>query len=152
MKVIVLDVRYYRTDLRSRRKATVLGQEQEEWLWRELDHSRKYTIVGSGTCLTTGGERDKWSAYKYAYKRLKGHLEQVPRLLFVSGDIHRNKFVSHNGFYEVISSGVGRMENRKPLENYGMIDLGLSDVRIELRGRQQRDIRKRIRTSNWREF
>ena len=146
LKVIMLDVRYYRTDLRQR-NPTILGSAQERWLWDELDHDRRYTVVGSGTCLTNGGKRDRWNAYRDAYARLSEQLEKVPRLLFVSGDIHRNKFVSHNGFFEVISSGVGRKEAGKPINNYGIIDFGKTRVKVELRGRDR--LTRRIKSSNW---
>ena len=150
VKVIMLDVRYYKTGLRQR-DSTILGKRQERWLWRELEHDSKYTIVGSGTCLEKGAPRDKWSAYRDAYARLREKLEDVERLLFLSGDLHRNIFVNHGGFYEVISSGVGRKEDGKPLNNYGLIDFGTTRVKVTLHGRRASDrIEKRIRSGSWR--
>ncbi len=146
VKVIMLDVRYYRTGLRQR-NPTILGSKQERWLWRELDHNSKFTVVGSGTCLESGAPRDKWSAYRDAYARLREHLKQVPRLLFVSGDLHKNTFKTHDGFFEVISSGIGRKERGRPLNNYGIIDFGRTRVRVSLRGTHRRE--KTIRTNSW---
>ncbi len=146
VKVILLDSRYYRTDLRQT-NPTILGQKQEDWLWRELDHNHRYTIVGCGTALELGGERDKWSAYQDAYARLLEKLKQVSRLIYVAGDIHMNTFKKHESFFEVISSGIGRLENGKPLNNYGIIEFDESLVNVRLRGTHTKT--KRIQTSTW---
>ena len=149
IKVIVLDTRYYRTGLRQRHP-TILGRTQERWLREELDHDHKFTVVASGTCLIHGGERDKWSAYRDAYARLDEQLKSVSRLMFVAGDLHVNKFNEHDGYFEVISSGIGRLDNRRPLNNYGLINFRARSVDIELRGRKRRhNIDKRINVSRW---
>lgn len=147
VKIILLDGRYYRTGLQHP-SPTILGAVQEQWLARELNHGHKYTVVGCGTCLTHGDPNDKWQAYTQAYVRLQNMLAAVPRLLYVSGDIHENKFVSHGNFHEVISSGVGRQENRRVLNNYGIIDFRAAKVNIQLRGAHASD--HAIRTRDWR--
>ena len=147
IKVIMLDVRYYRTDIARVKRPTILGDKQENWLRDQLDHPHKYTVVGSGTCLTKGGKYDKWSAYKDAYARLKDMLDKVPKLIFMAGDLHTNKFLTHGRFFEVISSGVGRIEGGKPLNNYGIIDFKRSVVKVSLRGRHK--IHRTIQTRSW---
>jgi alkaline phosphatase D len=150
VKIIMLDSRYYKTNLFPQPNPTILGAQQEEWLWRELDHNHRFTVVGCGTCLEKGAERDKWSAYQAAYSRLMEKLRQVPRLLFVAGDIHRNAFYNRDGFFEVISSGIGRKENGKPLNNYGIIEFGANTVEVKLRGTHY--VNKQIQISDWTEL
>lgn len=64
-------------------------------------------------------------------------LKSNARTLFLSGDIHENKFTEHDGFYEVTSSGVGR-DN---LNNYGLIEFKEAQVEVKLRGRKSKDNR-----------
>lgn len=130
-RIIMLDVRYYR-DAPSP-TASILGQQQEAWLERELEHDRKYTVICSGTCLTRGGER--WSNYRDYYERFCDLARQKGRVVFLSGNIHKNRFVQHDGFFEVISSGVGRGKR----DNYGIVDLRDKVVTVKLRGNRKSD-------------
>ena len=160
IKIIMLDVRYYRERI-SRRKpnATLLGAKQEAWLWKELDHSKRYTVIGSGSCIKDGADRETWMDFKQFYKEFRARIADVKRILFVSGDIHRNKFNDHQGFFEAISSGIGRKEKHgkwpnqrtgKPLDNYGIIDFRSNAVTVSLRGRRRKDrIEREIRSSTW---
>lgn len=130
-RFIMLDVRYYREP--TSRHGSILGAEQERWLERQLDHDRRFTIVCSGSCLTKGSER--WSKYRDYYGRFCALAAQAPNLLFLAGDIHKNRFVEHDGFFEVISSGVARGDR----DNYGIVDLGEQQVNIRLRGNRAGD-------------
>lgn len=132
-RFIMLDVRYYREP--AAKKATILGSRQEAWLERQLDHGRQYTVIGSGSCLTKGSER--WSRYTRYYERFCVMARERGHVLFVSGDIHKTRFVEHDGFYEVISSGVGRGKR----DNYGVVDLQDDVVRVKLRGNRSKDNR-----------
>lgn len=165
IKVIMLDVRYYRQRAHpSRPWATLLGGEQEEWLWRQLDHNKKYTLIGSGTCIRDGADRETYRDFKNFYGKFKEELAKRERVLFVSGDIHRNKFRTHSlgdgkKFHEAISSGIGRKETLgswprirygDPLNNYGIINFGSTRVNVSLRGRKSNhQIDKTIRSSSW---
>ncbi len=149
VKIIMLDGRFFRTD-RRQSEPTILGAKQEAWLQKELQHGLKYTVVCSGSCLTQGGETDSWLAYPKARQRLLGILSAVPRVLFLSGDIHRNKFASIHGFHEVISSSVARTEDDGPRENFGVIDFLSNQVRVELQSLRPADrVSRTIRTSDW---
>jgi len=130
-RFIMLDVRYYREP--AGKKATILGKRQEAWLERQLDHGRQYTVIGSGSCLTKNSER--WSRYTNYYNRFCALARERGNVLFVSGDIHKNRFIEHDGFHEVISSGVGR-GNR---DNYGIVDLQDEVAKIKLRGNDPKD-------------
>lgn len=144
VKIIMLDVRYYREKPHLRKNSTILGIEQEQWLENELQHSKKYTIVCSGSCLTNGTEKlEKYDEY---YPKLCSMLKRKGRTLFLSGDIHENEFVEHDGFYEVTSSGVGR-DN---LNNYGIINYEDNKVSISLSGTRPRDnISQEIDSNSW---
>ncbi|MCF1459251.1 MAG: alkaline phosphatase family protein [Shewanella sp.] len=142
-KFIMLDVRYYREE--PSRNASILGRDQEEWLKEELNHDKKFTIICSGTTLTSGkGER--WKNYKNYYREFLDLLKPINNVIFLSGDIHKNRFVDHGGFYEVVSSGVAR----KNKDNYGIIDLQKDYVNIELHGNRETDNSKiTIDVSSW---
>ena len=144
VRIIMLDIRYYREKPHLKRNATILGAVQERWLEQELNHSKRYTIVCSGSCLTNGTEKlEKYDDY---YPKLRSMLRDKGRTLFLSGDIHENDFVDHEGFYEATSSGVGR-DN---LNNYGIINLEDNRVDITLRGSRQRDnIKIAIDGNSW---
>lgn len=160
LKIIMLDVRYYRERAhKNRPEATLLGETQEQWLWDQLAHNKKYTVIGSGTCLKDGAKNDSWDDYKDFYKRFRARIAQINRVLFLSGDIHRNKFVNHGDVFEIISSGVGRIRkfgkwprqtDGKPMNNYGILDFGRTRVSVSLRGHYKRDrYETRIRSSSW---
>ena len=135
IKIIMLDVRYYRTGKR-RRNATMLGEEQEEWLWRELEHDRKYTILAGGSPIGTIGRdgtgyEGSWAGYPRFLNEFRDRVNRSHRVLVLGGDIHRNKFKSHSTFFEVVSSGIGRpkMHGRyprqrrgRPMHNYGILE------------------------------
>ncbi len=85
-------------------------------------------VVVSGSTLTrkfgalknVHSEGEKTQAYDDLCDLLKDH-----EVIFLSGDIHENKFDRHNGsFIEITSSGAGRYTKKfKQLGNYGLIDL-----------------------------
>ena len=93
--------------------------------------------------------KDKWGAYLLSFKRLRCVIDQIPGILFVAIDIHRNKFVIYNGFHEVISSGVGVKEKNtmKPINNYGIIKFDNSGVTVALNGRDRKSKRIKLSTS-----
>lgn len=153
VKIIMLDVRTWRT-YSNRIDATMLGDDQEQWLWNELQHPHRFTVIGTGSCVSAGADRETWKDFDRFYSEF---LNRVPsRTLVVSGDIHKNAFQSHQGFFEATSSGIGRKTKPSggrpavPMNNYGIITFGNQRVTIDLRGDQAANqIRKQIRVSNW---
>lgn len=145
VKFILLDTRYYRQKWHVSSKATVLGPEQDEWFKQQLKHGCRYTVVCGGSCLSDGNE--KLENYETFYPWFSTLLKAKGRTLYLSGDIHENKFVQHDGFFEVISSGAGR-DN---LNNYGIIEFSANRIEIDLRGeRRQRDnFRCSIDANTW---
>ena len=164
VKVIMLDARYYseRADPK-RPAATLLGKPQENWLWRQLDHDRRYTVIGAGATLGPN-EKDRkfetWRSYRDFYARFLEQIAKRRRVMVVSGDIHRNAVTDHGGFFEVTSSGIGRLEiiQKKPkqilgqpLDNYGLITFSEKFVDVALHGRRASDqISARIDSERWR--
>jgi len=160
IRIIMLDVRFYRT-YSSRKNATMLGAKQEEWFWDQLDNDKRYTIVGTGTCVDTGAKNQTWKDYKMFYKGFSERIIPNDRVLVVSGDVHFNRYKNHGHFHEVISSGVGRPKKIKTrsggikwgpnLANYGILKFYRSKVTVNLRGRYARDREERIiRSRDWR--
>lgn len=159
IRVIMVDVRYFRTGSR-RRYATLLGDTQEQWLRDELDNDQRYTIVGSGTCIKDGADRQTFSDYRRFFDEFETWFTRRDRVLFASGDIHRNKFRDHGHYFEVISSGIGRpkMHGRypnqrkgNPLDNWAIVDFGRTRVKVELHGRFSTNRGEwRIRSRGWR--
>jgi len=148
VKVILLDGRYYRTDCRSPARRTILGRDQEDWLRNELQHNLKYTVVGCGTPL--GGDpqyKDSWAAYPEAHARLRELLGETNNLVYVSGDVHFNKLTKHpEGFFEVTSSGVARIEQGQTAssENFAILDFKATSASVSFHGLSKGGESKRI--------
>lgn len=154
-KVIMLDVRYYRES--PGRNASILGAVQEEWLEDELATSdREFTIVCSGTGLV--GLSEPWRRYKTYYKTVTRMLKDKGKVLFLSGDIHKNKFRAHDGFYEAVSSAVGRAgllnKNQDDIRsNYGIIEFKNDHLEIAFKGNRSKDrFVHRISKTDWSEI
>ena len=167
LRVIMTDARYYRTAPDSA-EATLLGSLQEEWLLGELAKPERIKILGSGSCLGFATGKDytqgwnlygRWfAAFREAVRR---HHAEGKRLLFVSGDLHQNRFVDHRTsgaeapILEVISSGACRRRHNvipwsTPLRNYGILDVEESDLAIRLEGALARDRRAvKVALDSW---
>jgi len=111
---LVLDTRQYRTDqpCGDRNKApcresldsaaTMLGDEQEQWLFREMERGpARWTILAQQVMMghvdRQAGEgelysMDQWSGYAAARDRLLHHFHQarIPNPVVLTGDIHTN--------------------------------------------------------------
>lgn len=90
-----LDGRYYRdpNSLSDDGNKTMLGQEQVEWLKRNLSASRaKFKVlVSGGTWTTSKGEGgDAWSSYQTERDRLFDWImaEKIGGVILLSGDTH----------------------------------------------------------------
>jgi alkaline phosphatase D len=119
----VLDGRYHRTPDRATNdgRKRMLGDAQFAWLAEGLKTSRaRFKVLASGSVLRDN-EKDGWHAFDFERRRLYGLVaaHRIPGVLYLSGDIHRCKIVTHaaatTGFYdlyEVISSGVMNGDDR----------------------------------------
>ncbi|MBK7359175.1 MAG: alkaline phosphatase D family protein [Saprospiraceae bacterium] len=97
-RVIFLDARSYSE--KAGVNSLLLGNTQFEYLEKSLNHDRKYTIICSGQTLTEKRERDQivskenWSGYPMELVKLCRMIKDMSNVIFLSGDIHKNKFVA----------------------------------------------------------
>lgn len=113
----------------------VLGAAQLEWLRVELQHDRKYTIVGSSLTVHNhpGKQKERWDQYPAARAELLKLLAERSGLLMLSGDIHRNGAVDDDNLIELVSSGVSRKHQWgfwRVLRNYALLDLDAQGARV----------------------
>jgi esterase/lipase superfamily enzyme len=59
---------------------------------------------------------------------LVGQFPTTRNVIALAGDIHRNKLITHDGWYEVFSSGAAKGKK----ENFGVLSLNQTNVSIEL--------------------
>ncbi|MFT5288634.1 MAG: alkaline phosphatase D [Planctomycetota bacterium] len=143
VKVIMLDCRSFRT--RAKKKGTMLGKQQLEWLLQELDHQSEITIVANGSCLTRG--LSGWDRFDREFAQVTRAFAERGKILYLGGDIHKNTFESGEGFHEAISSGVGR----KDRGNFGLVDIDAKVLTVQFIGRRERDrSTHRIDRKTWR--
>lgn len=162
IKIIMLDVRYFRTG-KKRKHATMLGENQEQWLWEELENNKKYTLVAGGSPIGTPGPdgtgyEGAWAGYPRFLSEFRKRVTRDHKVLVLGGDIHKNKFKSHSDFFEVVSSGIGRPQmfgkwpnqrKGKPMHNYGILEFDSTRIKVALKGKTSRDIFKTINTKSW---
>ena len=164
----MLDGRTHRTSA-ERVDASLLGEEQENWLWQQLDPvqtvQRPIKLLGHGVGLSQGSPAEVVTAYADFWNKLR--LEPLfragadndigRRSLFLAGDIHRTHFVTHEAerIHEVLSSGVAcfkpgtgipsQFTPERFTDNWGLITLDADTVRIDFHGRADKPGSKRPR-------
>lgn len=151
VKVIMLDSRFYRTLPGSGASATLLGKTQEQWLAQELQHGQRYTVVGCGTPIGDSGYDGSWGQFPQALARLEALLAQVPRLVYVAGDAHRNYLTQRSGYIEVVCSGIGRKaKDGSDMDNFGFLDFDPQGMRIRLIGNHSGSTKTRqVSAATW---
>ncbi len=139
VKFIMLDTRMYRQ--KPGPSNSILGKDQEDWFEAELNGStRDITVVCSGSVLAKGGD-EQWQQYEKYYEKIVKAFKAKGKVLFLAGDIHRNAFNKHDGFFEAISSAVARGSVINPAirNNYGIIEFKDDAVDIRFRGERAKD-------------
>lgn len=142
VRVILLDNRYHR-DCPSAPDPVIMDEAQQKWLEGLIAGNQELTLLCSGSTLA---DAESWSNYPRSYKQLLDVVRNK-KVLFLSGDIHVNKFVVHdnpgNGagqqypLFEAISSGLA-VKGYKPIkwlgaqENFGLIEITPDRLRIDL--------------------
>ena len=139
-RVIFLDNRFY-ADSPKTPNAEMLGETQFDFLKKKLNHDKRYTIICAGLTLTQGSSN--WSKFKTEYKRFCELVEGKNNVIFLAGDIHRNKFLPPSPkrlfrpCYEIISSGLALNIFGLPFEfdnihNWGLIELADDEIIVQL--------------------
>jgi len=115
-RVIFLDNRSYAKKEKDKNYSILLGEEQFTFLEEKLNHNLPYTIVCGGLTLnaTFLGLGDDWRKFPNDLKKLCLLLSQKDRVVFLAGDIHKNKFIEPKYIsklecttpFQLISSGM----------------------------------------------
>jgi len=152
VKFIMLDNRLYSQE--GGAANTLLGEKQEAWFEEQLDQSqREITLVCAGLTLEgTKPVHEKWRDYKAYYDNITQAFREKGKVLFLSGDVHENAFVDHGGFFEAISSAVGRggLIDTEIRNNYGIVEVNDESVDIRLCGVRDDDkINTSIDRATW---
>jgi phosphodiesterase/alkaline phosphatase D-like protein len=144
-RVIFLDNRYYADPLCAtsgqigeHKKRSLLGEAQFDYLEDKLNHDKKFTIICSGLTLTHGEEN--WSKFEEEYERFKNLVKDKKNILFLAGDIHKNKFSKpdkERPCYEIVSSGLAVNYLGLPFgfddkHNWGIIELDENEILVKL--------------------
>lgn len=134
VKVILLDCRYHRDTLMKdsskqylpNLEGDILGEEQWEWLEKQLKTNADAYIIGSGIqILAEEHPYEKWANFPAARKRLMDLLvsTKVKGVILLSGDRHIGEFskvqVPGLGFplYDITSSGLTHSATNNTGEN-----------------------------------
>ena len=134
----------------------LLDDEQFEFIKDKLQHSLKYTLLCGGLTLTEGNEN--WKHYPSQLKQLCKMVEDMDNVLFLGGDIHKNKFVPPKKIrginittpVQLISSGMQVNYFGLPLpfddqHNWAMLELEEKHVQVSFfnkRGLQKKKSQK----------
>ena len=86
LEVFILDARQYR----DRKKGTMLGREQKEWLLNGLSASTAlFKFVATSVPIAGGGD-DRWDGYPRDRGQLLNYIKdkKIPGVVFLSADMH----------------------------------------------------------------
>lgn len=138
-RVIFLDNRTYAE--KEGQTQNLLGATQFDFLKNALNHDLDYTLICGGLSLTPG--RESWLNYPNELKKLTELINHNKNVLFLAGDIHKNKFVkSHFSKainaqipHQIISSGmnVNNFGIGKPFDNrhnWTLLEINKNDIHV----------------------
>jgi hypothetical protein len=113
-------------------KSDLLGAAQEAWLFSELSsHPGPFMLVSGSTM--TDSSAQAWDYFREFYQQRFLPAVQDKLVLFVAGDVHRNRLPPRNGSdpIEIVSSACGL---KFPFNdrNFGVIDLNGSSAAVWL--------------------
>lgn len=137
-EIVLLDGRFYRS-LKEGNNGELLGQGQWDALKLKLKNwdSRKLLIVCLGSTYSVRGlfADQSWkntlAGAPYANFDEFTRMAKSKRIIFLSGDIHKNKFIDHGGFCEVISSGA-YLPGKGDKSKFGLLDIYAERVEVKL--------------------
>ena len=149
IQFIGLDTRYFRSELKGKKNgylpnnspsASVLGEEQWEWLDNLLEKSKADIIIilSSIQILATNHPYEKWSNFSFDRAKL---LERITKfstnktILAISGDRHRAGLYQKGNFVELTASALNKGASQNietdPLligRTYPQINFGILNI------------------------
>lgn len=134
LRVLLCDVRSYREDRRlDRASASLLGDEQEKWLLAEIAAATSPLLIVSGSVLVAAGDQS-WDFFRNFYEQRFLPAVRQRRVLFIGGDIHRNRLlpVPPGHPVEVVSSAAALGFPYTGLRNFGVLEVSGSEASIFL--------------------
>jgi len=157
VKIIALDTRYFRSDLKGKKNqyqpnldtnATILGSQQWEWLEGELaEPADLILLLSSIQILATQHRFEKWSNFpKEREKLLKliGKSPNATNTILVSGDRHRGALYRSNTVYELTASALNKVASQNleldpllidktfPELNYGIVEIDSKKSSVQI--------------------
>ena len=154
--IVGLDTRYFRSDLdkvngvyvvNNKPNATILGNDQWQWLKGELSKQHDVLIIATSIQLLATEHRfEKWSNFPNERAKILTLLNNLDStVLIISGDRHRGGIYKQGDLVEITSSSLNRglstiVETDKLLlgkthtiHNYGIIELTNSYLNLYLK-------------------
>lgn len=136
-----------------KRSETFLGENQFAFIEEKLNHTKPITIICGGLTLSNGHEN--FSSKEKAYQRFcKLCNDAQSKVIYLAGDIHKNKFTSPNAGittngilppFEIISSGIPVTFYRERKHNWAMLHM-INENQVEVsfykKGEKQLELSK----------
>jgi alkaline phosphatase D len=157
VKIIALDTRYFRSDLKGQRNqyqpnldsdATILGSQQWEWLKNEVaEPADLILLLSSIQILATQHRFEKWSNFPAEREKLLKLINESPNAantILISGDRHRGALYKSNATYELTASALNKVASQNveldpllidqtfPELNYGIVEIDSEDNLVKI--------------------
>jgi len=173
VKIILLDTRYFRDSLQKsevrgrkyepRKTGTILGEQQWQWLSKELKNPGDVNIIGSSIQVISQDHGwEKWQNFPHERERLFNLIAEsnTPNVFFISGDRHIAEISKIKWpevdypLFDITSSGLThtwthaedepnqhRVDSLVAKLNYGLIKISKQDdelsVAVDIRGEDE---------------
>lgn len=138
----------------------LISEDQFRFIEDKLEHPFEYTLFCGGITLTEG--RENWSKYDSQLKRFCELIKEKEKVIFLGGDIHKNKFVEPTKLrkstlftpVQLISSGmqIDYFDLRLPLDdrhNWAMLELGKNTVNVSFFNKNGLNKKKSEKANHW---
>ena len=157
VKIIALDTRYFRSDLKGQRNqyqpnldndATILGSEQWKWLKTEIaEPADLILLLSSIQILATQHRFEKWSNFPLEREKLLKLINESPNAsntILVSEDRHRVALYKSNATYELTASALNKVASQNleldpllvdktfPELNYGIVEINSKESSVQI--------------------
>lgn len=157
-RIIFLD---NRTDAEVKGKSNkILSDEQFDFIESKMNHDLQYTLICGGLTLTEGSEN--WTNYPSQLQKLCRLIETKKNVLFLGGDIHKNKFVKPKNLEKLgiltpvqfISSGMqvnylGLGIPQDDQHNWAMLELEESKLEVTFHNKHGKQKKLSRKANKW---